>query len=189
MKKVKLQMQLSLDGYVAGPNGEMDWMTWNWDDELKKYVTDLTDSMDTILMGRKMAGGFNAHWTNAASNPEDPSYAFAKIMVDTPKFVFSKTLDKSEWENTSIAKGDIAEEVKKLKNRNGKDIIAYGGAGFVSNMISQGLIDEYHLFVNPAVIGHGMPIFQEIEEKKGLKLVKAAPFSCGIVVLVYQPIS
>jgi dihydrofolate reductase len=186
MKKVKLQMQLSLDGYVAGPNGEMDWMTWNWDDDIKKYVTELTDSTDTILMGRKMTGGFNAHWTNAASNPEDPSYAFAKKMVDTPKVVFSKTLDKSEWENTSLANGDIADEVKKIKKQNGKDIIVYGGANFVSSMIKYDLIDEYHLFVNPAVIGNGMPIFKEIGQKKDLKLVKAVPFACGIVVLVYQ---
>ena len=114
MRKLKLQVQMSIDGYVAGPNGEMDFMTWEWDDELKNYVTDLTDTIDTILLGRKMAGGFIDHWTNVTSHPESPEYTFAKKMVDYPKVVFSKTLTESTWNNTSMATGDLAEEVKRL---------------------------------------------------------------------------
>jgi dihydrofolate reductase len=187
MRKLKLQVQISVDGFIAGPNGEMDWMTWNWDDKIKNYVNELTDSIDTIILGRKMAGGFIAHWTSAVSNPDDPSYRFAKKMVDMPKVVFTKTLEKSEWENTSLAKGNLADEIKKLKNLQGKDIIVYGGADFDSSLIKEKLIDELHLFVNPAVIGNGLTIFKNVSDKQNLQLVKATPFDCGIVVLHYEP--
>jgi dihydrofolate reductase len=186
MKKLILQVQISVDGYVAGPNGEMDWMTWNWDDGLKQYVNDLTDSVDTILLGRKMAGGFISHWTSV-TNPEDPSFEFAKKMIDKPKVVFTKTLDKSEWDNSRLAKGDIAEEIKKVKSQDGTDIIVYGGAGFVSSLVMHNLIDEYHLFINPAVIGSGMTIFKDIEQRLNLQLVKATAFVCGILVVTYRP--
>jgi dihydrofolate reductase len=187
MRKVKLQMQLSVDGFVAGLQGEMDWMTWNWDDGLKNYVTDLTDSIDCILLGRNMPGGFIPYWKSVTANPDDPQFAFGKKMDDTLKVVFSKTLKKSEWDNTILAQGDISEEVKALKEMPGKDIIAYGGANFVSSLIRHDLIDEYHLFINPAAIGAGMPIFTTLTQKMSLKLVKATPFDCGIVVLQYEP--
>src|SRR6266705_7036629 len=108
MKKLKLQVQISVDGFVGGLNGELDWMTWNWDDKIKEYVNDLTDSVDTILLGRKMTDGFIAHWSDVVNNkPDDESYPIAKKLMDKPKFVFTKTLDKSPWENTntSLAKG------------------------------------------------------------------------------------
>ena len=152
MRKLKLQMQLSVDGFVAGPNGELDWMTWNWSDDIKKYVGDLTDSVDTILLGRKMIDGFVSHWTNVAADPNNDEYAVARRFVDYPKFVFTKTLDKSDWINTKLATGDIVTEVNKLKKQSGKDIIVYGGAGFVSSLIKNNMIDEYHLFINPTAI-------------------------------------
>src|SRR6266498_3372877 len=111
MKKLKLQVQMSVDGFVGGPNRELDWMTWNWDDKLKKYVDDLTDTVDTILLGRKMTEGFISHWSDIVRNkPEDPSHPFAKKMIDKPKVVFTKTLDKSTWENTVLARGELADE-------------------------------------------------------------------------------
>jgi dihydrofolate reductase len=188
MRKLKLQVQMSVDGFICGPNGEMDWMVWNWDDKIKDYVNELTDSVDTILLGRKMTPGFIGHWS--AVQPTDPSYPFARKMMDKPKVVFSKTLDRSDpitigWENTTIAKGDITDEVNKLKNQSGKDIIVYGGAGFDSSLIKEALIDEFHLFINPAAIGNGLPIFKALLNKQPLKLVKAIPFDCGIVVLNY----
>ncbi len=184
MRKLKLQMQLSVDGFVAGPNSEMDWMHWNWDEELLTFVSNLTDSIDTILLGRKMADGFISHWATVVENPNDPSRAFGKKMTDTPKVVFTKTLDKS-WPNTTLAKNDIADEVAKLKNQAGKDIIVYGGANFVSSLISRSLIDELYLFINPTAIGKGMQIF--IDRTK-FQLITAKPFECGIVLLCYRPI-
>lgn len=188
MRKLKLQVQMSVNGYVGGPKGELDWMTWDWDDKIKQYVNELTDSIDCILLGRKMTDGFVSHWTNVSTKPDDEGYQFANIMVDTPKVVFTKTLTKSNWENTSIAKGDLRDEVKKIKNQNGKDIIVYGGASFVSSLIKAGLIDEYHLFVNPAAISSGLTIFNGVNGKLNLRLVKSIPFDHGIVLLHYEPI-
>jgi dihydrofolate reductase len=186
LRKLKLQMQISIDGFVAGPNGELDWMTWTWDDRLKTYVTELTNSFDTILLGRKMTDGFISHWANIVNNHHDsPEYTSAKIFVDTPKIVFTKTLKESKWANTILAKGDIVKEVNKIKNQNsGKEIIVYGGAGFVSSLIKNNLIDEYHLFVNPTAIGTGLEIFKDAE-KLSLKLADSKKFDCGIVVLNY----
>ncbi|MEN7551716.1 dihydrofolate reductase family protein [Rapidithrix thailandica] len=188
MKKLKLQVQMSLDGFVAGPNGEMDWMTWNWSEDIKNYVSELTESVDTILLGRKMAGGFIAHWTNTMNNPDEPEqHPFARKMVKYSKVVFSQTLQSSEWDNTELAIGELNEDVKAIKNRSGKDIIVYGGASFNASLIKAGLIDEFHLFVNPTVIGKGLSIFKEIEEKQNLQLKKAIPFDCGIVLMHYEP--
>lgn len=186
MRKLKLQMQMTVNGYVGGPNGELDWMTWTWDDKLKDYVQGLTDSFDIILLGRKMTDGFITHWTNVLKNPEDETYEAAKKFINTPKVVFTKTLKESMWDNTVLATGDITEEVNKLKNQKGADIIVYGGASFVSSLIKARLIDEYHLFINPAVLPKGMTIFGEIEGKRGLSLVKSTRFDCGVIVEQYK---
>ncbi len=179
-------MQLSVDGYVAGPKGEMDWMSWGWGDDIKNCVSAFTEPVDTIIMGRKLAEGFIPHWAALRANPET-SDPFVKKMVETHKVVFSKTLKESAWENTDLATGDLGEEVKKLKAMDGGDIITYGGAGFASELIKTGLIDEYRLFINPAAIGNGMPIFKQLESKLNLKLVKATAFDVGIVELYYVP--
>ena len=187
LRKLKLQVQMSVDGYIAGPNGEMDWLVWNWDDKLKEYVNGLTESVDTILLGRKMTEGFISYWSDVMTKPDDPWYAFAKRMIEIPKVVFTKTLNKSQWINTDIATGDLTDEVNKLKRREGKDIIVYGGASFDSSLIKAGLIDEFHLFVNPAAIGNGMTIFKELNEMLKFTLAKSITFDCGVVLLRYEP--
>jgi dihydrofolate reductase len=188
MRKLKLQVQMSVDGFVASPKGELDWMTWNFDDKLIQYINALTDTSDTILLGRKMTDGFVSYWENVVNNqPESPEFSFAKKMVDIPKVVFTKTLEKSEWNNTELAKGNLVDEINKLKNQDGKDIIVYGGATFVSALIKAGLIDEFHLFINPVAIGNGMAIFKELDHTQNMTLVKALPFDCGIVMLNYEP--
>jgi dihydrofolate reductase len=187
MRKLKLQVQLSVDGFNGGLSGELDWMTWDWGDDIKKYVNDLHEECDTILLGRKMTDGFISHWEGVLKNPSDESYPFAKKMVDYPKVVFTKTLDRSKWNNTEIATGDLSEEVNKLKRQNGKDIIVYGGSGFVSSLIKENLIDEYYLFINPSALGKGMTIFSGIDIAKGFKLIGAKGFDCGIVLMHYVP--
>ena len=182
MRKLKLQVQVTVDGYIAGLNGEMDWMVFDWDTDLKQYVTEITDSVDCIILGRKLAQKFIPYW---ASNPKEEG---AEKMNSCKKVVFTKTLDKSEWNHTVLAKGDLIGEIVKLKNQAGKDIISYGGAGFVSSLIKHGLIDEYHLLINPTAIGNGMTIFKELEDRLNLTLVKSISFECGIVVLHYEPI-
>ena len=180
MRKLKLQVQISVDGFIAGPNGEMDWLTFNWDEGLMKYVGDITDPVDTIILGRKLAEGFIPTW---ASRPKDEPGA--EKMVSTPKVVFTRTLATSGWDNTTLAAGDLTEEINNLKSQDGGDIIAYGGANFTSNLITAGLIDELHLFVNPVILGKGLPIFQEIDGKQNLELKNSQAFPCGIVVLCY----
>jgi len=187
MRKLKLQIQMTIDGFIAGPNGEMDWMVWNWDDGLKQYVSELIEPVDCIILGRKLAEGFIPHWGAVANNSEDPEYTAGKMFTDTHKVVFTKTLDKSEWVNTILAKGDLASEINQLKKQDGNDIYACGGATFVSALIKHGLIDEYHLFINPTAIGNGMPIFKELDSIQNLTLVKSTSFDCGIVVLNYEP--
>jgi dihydrofolate reductase len=189
MRKLKLQVQVSVDGFVGGPNGELDWMTWNMDDKLGSYINTITDSSSTIFLGRKMADGFIRHWTSMLSRPNDESYTFAKKMIDTPKVVFTRTLDTSDplvmgWYNTTLAKGDLVEEVNAQKNMGGNDIIVYGGANFVSNLIAENLIDELHLFVNPAAIGNGLRIFNQ---RTKLLLQESTHYECGIVVSIYTP--
>jgi dihydrofolate reductase len=122
------------------------------------------------------------------AKPNHPDYAFAKKMIETPKVVFTKTLNKSKWVNTDIATGDLTDEINKLKRQEGKqDIIIYGGASFDSSLIKAGLIDEFHLFVNPAAIGNGMTIFKDLDEIQKFTLVKSIAFDCGIVLLHCEP--
>jgi dihydrofolate reductase len=180
---------MSVDGYIARPNGEMDWMVRDWDDgKLKNRIFELTESVDTIILGRKMTDGFVSYWSDVMmTKPNDPFYELAKKLMEIPKVVFTKTLKKSQWVNTTLATGDLTDEIMKLKNESGKDIVAYGGASFDSSLIKAGLIDEFHLFVNPAAIGSGMAIFKDISEIRKFAMVKSTPFDCGIVELHYQP--
>jgi dihydrofolate reductase len=178
---------MSIDGYIAGPNGEMDWIVWDWDDKFKNHVFELTEPVDTIILGRKMTDVFVSYWSDIMTRPDDPSYDFAKKMIETPKVVFTKTLKKSQWVNTTLATGDLTDEIMKLKNESGKDIVVYGGATFDSSLIKAGLIDEFYLFINPVAIGSGMAIFKGINEIQKFTLVKSMPFDCGIVELQYEP--
>jgi len=172
---------MSVDGYIAGTNGEMDWLVRDWDDKLKKYVGAITEPVDCIVLGRKLAQGFIPHW---ASNLQEEG---ADKFNSTNKVVFTKTLEKSEWDDTVLAKGNLVDEITKLKKQDGKDIIAYGGATFVSALIKHGLIDEFHLFINPTALGNGLSIFKELDGKQNLTLIKSTSFDCGIVVLKYEP--
>ena len=191
MRKLKLQVQMTVDGFIAGPIGEMDWMVWDWDNELKKYVADLTETVDCVILGRKLAQGFIPHWARVAANPDDPEMSVGKLFTDIRKVVFTKTLDESDavfksWNNIMLAKGGLVEEINQIKEQKGKDIIAYGGGTFVSALIKHRLIDEFHFFINPAAIGNGITIFKELNGIQNLTMVKSLSFDCGIVVLHYK---
>ena len=184
MRKLRLQVQISVDGCIAGPNNEMDWLVW--DDDYIKYVNDITESVDTILLGRKMVDGFIPYWTEVMNKPDDPMNAIAKKMIEIPKVVFTKTINKSRWINTDIATGDLKDEITKLKSQNGGDIIVYGGVSFDSSLIKEKLIDEFYLFVNPIVIGNGKTIFKDLEETQRFTLIESIGFDCGLVLLHYE---
>lgn len=180
MRTFKLQVQTSVDGYMAGPNGEQDWMTFPWTDDIKAYVTALTEPVDTIVLGRRLAEGFIPHW---AAHPEQEG---AEKFNSAPKIVISNSLAESPWENAVVAGGDLAETVNRLKAQPGGDIITYGGGTLVRELIARGLLDQLYLFVNPTAIGAGMPVFPS-GAYQGLRLVTAQPFDCGITALHFEP--
>ncbi|HKW09715.1 MAG TPA: dihydrofolate reductase family protein [Gemmatimonadaceae bacterium] len=182
MRKLKLQMQTTVDGFVAGPEGQLDWMTFDMDDKLLAFITHLTDASDTILMGRKMTDGFVNYWENVKA--DSPEYEFAKKMVGMPKVVFSKTVRKIDGKNVRVENGALVEAVTRLKNQPGKDIVVYGGATFVSSLIENRLIDELNLFINPVAIGKGLRIFSH---RTLLALQKSVAYASGIVVDTYVP--
>jgi dihydrofolate reductase len=180
VRKFKLQVQTTADGYMAGPNGELDWITAPWSDDLTAHVQALTDPVDTIVLGRKLAEGFIPAW---ASGPPGETQESIDWMNTTPKVVISNSLGESPWENAVVAGGDLAETVNELKSRPGGDLIAYGGGTLVRDLIAKRLLDELHLFVNPTAIGTGMPVFGD---RQSLRLVTARAFDCGISTLQFE---
>jgi dihydrofolate reductase len=188
MRKLKLQMQMTIDGFVAGPNGELDWM-WipgERDEAGFRHVIELAESCDTILLGRKMTPGFIEHWENVVDNlPDSPEQPLAQLMVNMRKIVFSRTQTAIKGRNLEVENRDLTTAVQALKKQPGKDIMVYGGANFVSSLISQDLIDEYYIFCNPVAIGEGLSIFKE---KKILKLESSTVYKNGKIVNKYLPV-
>ena len=180
MRKLKLQMQMTVDGFVAGPEGQLDWMTWEMDEKLIAFINQLTDTSDAILMGRKMTEGFVKYWEGV--QPSSPEYEFAQKMVNLPKVVFSKTVTSMEGRNVRVE--NSLDAINELKRQDGKDLIVYGGATFVRSLIENGLIDELNLFVNPVAIGEGLRIFSA---RTKLKLAASTAYSSGIVINTYLP--
>jgi dihydrofolate reductase len=182
MRKLKLQMQVTVDGFVAGPEGELDWMSRDLDAALLARIMQLTDTSDTILLGRKMTEGFVKYWEQAVTQKDNPELELARRMVDYSKVVFSKTLQRIDGKNVRVENGDLVRAVDQLKSKPGKDIVVYGGANLVSSLLEHGLIDELNLFVNPIAIGRGMQIFKG---RKPLKLATSTVYTCGTVVNTY----
>jgi dihydrofolate reductase len=185
MRKLKLQMQMTINGYVGGLNGKNDWMTWNPDSEFTEFIISLLDASDTLLLGRKTADIIIKYWEDeAASNPAHP---FAKKIAALPKVVFTKTLTRSKWTNTTLTNGNIAETVTALKKQEGKDILVFGGVDLVSSLIKEQLIDEYHLIVNPTAISSGMTIFDRLDSVRKFTPIQAKLYPGGKTVLSYKP--
>jgi dihydrofolate reductase len=186
MRKLKLQMNMAVDGFVGGINGEQNWLEPNQDDEFKKhYQNDIIDSVDTLLMGRKMTEVFISYWENIVNNqPDNPVFLFAQKLVNIPKIVFSKTITTVAGKNITVENGDLVTEVNNLKNESGKGILVYGGANFVSSLIKNNLIDEFNLFIHPTAIGDGLKIFTNTTK---LKLINSKSYKCGVVANQYKP--
>ena len=179
---------MTIDGFVAGPDGQLDWM-WipgERDEAGFRKVIELADSCDTILLGRKMTQEFIDHWENVVDNlPDSPEQPLAQLMVNMRKIAFSRTQTAINGRNLEVENGDLAAAVQALKKQPGKDIMVYGGANFVSSLISQNLIDEYFIFRNPVAIGNGLSIFKE---KKILKLESSTAYKNGKVLNKYLPV-
>ena len=183
MRKIIVSNYITLDGFFAGPKGEIDWFVW--DEEMANYSRGLLTSMDTILFGRVTYELMAGYWPTASPPAEDR--VIIDAMNNLPKVVFSRTLEKVEWKNARLVKGDILEEISKLKQQPGKDMVIYGSSSIVSTLTRAGLIDEYQLFINPVVLGNGKPLFRGITGTAKLKLLETRTFQCGVVLLRYQP--
>jgi dihydrofolate reductase len=180
MRKVFWQMNVTLDGFMEGPNRELNYTAQVVDRDFDSYATEMLKSIDAILLGRRTYQLFAGYWPSAAG-PD------AERLNELPKIVFSRTLNKVEWNNARLVKENVAEEVAWLKQQPGKDIALFGSADLASTLIRFGLIDEYRIFVTPFVLGSGWPMFKDTKERIGLKLLSATTWSSGIVALYYRP--
>jgi dihydrofolate reductase len=187
MRKIILKMEVSLDGFASGPNGELDWALVG-NEESWKYVNDLLSTVDATLIGRVTYQGFGYYWPSVAANPSSTKNEidFAHWIENIPKIVFSKTLSTVEWKNSRLVKENIAEEVAKMKQQPGKNLVMFGGIGIAQTFTQMGLIDEYRLNVNPVALGSGKPLFKDIKDTINLKLQGTKTFNTGVVGLHYE---
>jgi dihydrofolate reductase len=184
---------MTLDGFSTGPNGEMDWLPPFNNEELWR---DLHEEMwnnlrtvDTLLLGRVTYQIWEKYWPAAATNPSSTKndIEFSRYAEETQKIVFSNTLDKVEWKNTRLVKENIAEEILKMKQQPGKNMVVAGGAGIAQTFMRLGLIDEYLITVHPVILGKGKPLFGNLNGRIKLKLLGAKTYTSGAVGLHYQP--
>lgn len=177
---------VSLDGFFAGPDGNIDWHVV--DEEFNKAAIEMIQSFDTILFGRITYQLFENYWPKAARDPKTSKDD--KIIADKintmKKIVFSNTLDKVSWKNSELINGNIENEVQKIKKHPGRDIVIYGSGTIVQQLTNDGLIDEYRIMVNPVVLGRGKPLFKDVN-KFNLKLIGTKILGSGNVLLNYQP--
>lgn len=187
MRKVISFMHVSLDGFTTGPGGELEWAIV--DEELNPYIDSLFVNVDTALYGRVTYHGMESYWPTVLTDPNASPHDLehARWVDNVSKIVFSKTLSSVEWKNTRLVKDRIAEEIAALKQEPGSDLMIFGSPGLTHTFIHLDLIDEYRLFLNPIVLGGGIPLFQDISSWKRLKLLAAKAFQSGVVGLHYQP--
>lgn len=179
MRKVILNVAVSLDGYIEGPNGEYDWCFTDHDYGLRDFY----NRVDTMFYGRKSWELFG-NYSPPAGSSETEKNIFA-MMADKKNYVFSRTLKYVK--GAFLISSNIEEEVNKIKQQEGKDIHLFGGASLITTFINSNLIDEYHLAVHPIILGAGKPLFIDIKERKKLRLVDSKAYQTGLVMLTYKP--
>ena len=181
MRRVILQMGVTLDGYVAGPGGQGDWGLPAEHPDVRAWKLASLRQAGTHIMGRVTYEQMAAHWPAATDD-------YARFMNNLPKIVFSKTLPTADWTGSRIARGDLTEEIAALKSETGGEIFAHGGATFVQALSRLGLIDEYRLNILPVALGNGLPLFKDLARPLRLDLAEARSFPGGTVIHVYRPI-
>jgi dihydrofolate reductase len=183
MRKLIAQTVVSIDGYFEGPNRMIDWHLV--DHDYSEYAAGLLSSADTILFGRTTYELMVKYWPTTEAYSRDP--AIAKWMNEHQKIVFSRTLERADWQNTRIVRSNIADEIQTLKQQPGKDLVILGSGTLVSELTKLGLIDQYQFMVNPVILGQGNPLFKGLHDRFHLKLEKCRQFSSGNVLLCYSP--
>ena len=180
-RRIILDLAVSLDGFIEGPHGEIDWCIMDADMGFNEFLNDI----DTILYGRKSYDLWGQYTPgNEASDMEREIW---ELVHSKKKYVFSKSLTKID-NKVMVISDNISEEVDKIKKEPGKGIWLYGGASLITTFIDLGLVDEYRLSVHPVILGAGKPLFIDIKQRLGLKLVDTRTFSSGVVQLCYHPI-
>jgi dihydrofolate reductase len=184
MRKIVMFNRITLDGFFAGPNEEIDWFIH--DNEVDKVMHERMQP-DTLLLGRLTYQMFESYWPNVAKNPNAPEEekVIADELTEMTKLVFSTTLEEVNWENTELIKNNIINTVKELKQGSGADITIFGSGTIVQQLANEGLIDEYLIVVTPVVLGTGKPLFKD-DNKFLLKLLDTRSFITGNVLLHYK---
>jgi dihydrofolate reductase len=185
MRKLIVFNLVTLDGYFAGQGGDISWH--NVDAEFNEYAIEKANAGNTLLFGRVTYEFMASYWPTPEAIKNDP--IVAERMNTLPKIVFSRTLDKVNWNNTMLVKDDMLSEIRKMKQKSGKDMAVLGSGSIVSQLAQRGLIDEYQIMVNPVVLGKGKTMFEGIQNKLALKLTKSRIFGNGNVLLHYEPVN
>ncbi len=183
MRKVFLFNLITLNGFFEGPNQDISWH--HVDEEFNEFAVNQLHEIGTLLFGRVTYHLMASYWPTEPATMNDP--VVAKLMNDMPKVVFSKTLDKVEWSNSRLVKGDPAAEVSKLKQQSGKDIAIFGSSNLAVTLAEHDLIDEYRILVNPVFMGEGVPLLKGIKGNIELKFLQVRTFESGNVLLSYAP--
>lgn len=189
MRKIIVTMWMTLDGFIAGPNQEMDWIGQFYGEAMGHYETELIKAADTLLLGRTTYQSFAGSWPHVPDSPSasEGEKEYARLLNAMRKIVFSKTLESADWNNSQLFKEIIPEEITQLKQAPGKDIVIYGSASIVQQLTNLGLIDEYQILVYPVLLGSGKPLFHNIKNRVTLKLIETQTHPSGVVLLTYQP--
>jgi dihydrofolate reductase len=186
MRNLIFFMHTSLDGFVAGPNGEMDWI--KFDDALFDFVGTMTDQADTALYGRVTYEMMQSYWPNAGEQPnatkheKEHSAWYNKVA----KIVLSATMQETGLHNTRVIGSQLSDNINKLKQEDGKNILIFGSPRASQSLLNEGLIDEFWLFVNPIILGKGMPLFKDVTATTKLTLAASKTFACGVIALHYK---
>jgi dihydrofolate reductase len=186
MRKIIAALQTSVDCFIEGPNGELDWAMAE-DEETWNDMNEMLNSVDTLILGRRMYPEYEQYWLSLLANPSsgtENENAYARRADKIPHIVLSKTLDKVTWKTARIVR-DI-EEIRKMKQQPGMNMLALGGATLISSLMNLGLIDEVHLMVNPLILGGGKALFKDVKERHTLKLMHVKPLKSGKVSLIYS---
>ena len=185
MGKLIFFMHTSLDGFVAGLKGEMDWI--NLDEAMFDFVATMTDQADTALYGRVTYEMMQSYWPKAGEQPDASKHDkhHSNWYNNVSKVVLSRTLQESGLHNTKVIGDQLSTNINKLKQQEGKNILIFGSPGASQSLLNEGLIDEFWLFVNPILLGKGMPLFKDITGTTKLNLIESKTFACAVIALHY----
>lgn len=188
MRKLVVFLHSSLDGFVEGPQGDMDigWITYNH--ELEDFANEVLQTADTIVWGRKTHEMMYDYWPTVPSNENASEHELnhAKWIENVEKVIFSKALNSVDWHNSRLVKKNVKDEIIHMKQQEGEDIVVLGSPRFAHYLMQLDVVDEYKITVSPTLIGKGLPLFQNIHEQVDLKLIDNKTFESGALGLIYQ---